>query len=93
MSVTTYLGAERFGLVDDPGDGALEVGLHGGQQFDRADAGDADDGGRRRLRREHDEAVLLRLAGGKEVLQRPLESVVAVVAVVDPHHHHWLPRR
>jgi hypothetical protein len=27
------------------------------------------------------------------VLQRPLESVVAVVAVVDPHHHHWLPRR
>uniref|UniRef100_A0A0A9H7Z8 Uncharacterized protein n=1 Tax=Arundo donax TaxID=35708 RepID=A0A0A9H7Z8_ARUDO len=90
--VINDLGAELLGLVDDPGGGALEVDLHLGQQLGRADAGDADDGGRGGLGGEHDEVVLLRLAGAEEVLQRPLQRVVAVVAVVDAHHHHPLPR-
>jgi hypothetical protein len=42
---------------------------------------------------DDDEAVLLRLAGREEVLQRPLQRVVAVVALVHPHHHGHLPRR
>ena len=92
-ATTTYLGAEALGPVHDPGGGALEVGLDGRQELGRADAGDADDGGRGRLGGEHGEAVLLRLPRREEVLQRPLQRVVAVVAVVDPHHHHRLPRR
>lgn len=34
--------------------------------------------------------VLLRLAQGEEVFERPLERVVAMVAIVDPHQHHRL---
>jgi hypothetical protein len=87
----SHLGAQVPGLVHDPDAGALEVGLHGGQQVRRADA---DDGGRRRLGGEHDQVVLLRLPRGEEVLQRPLQRVVAVLAVVDAHQHHRLrPRR
>jgi hypothetical protein len=42
---------------------------------------------------DDDEAVLVRLAGREEVLQRPLQRVVAVVALVHPHHHRHLLRR
>ena len=81
-AVRTYLGAELLGLVHDPGDGALEVGLDLGQQLDGAHAGDADDGGRGGLGGEHHQVVLLRLPRREEVLQRPLQPVIAVLAVV-----------
>jgi hypothetical protein len=42
---------------------------------------------------DDDETVQVRLAGREEVLQRPLQRVVAVVALVHPHQHGHLPRR
>jgi hypothetical protein len=57
-------------------------------------AGEADGGGGGRLGGDDDEAVLLRLRRRREeVLQRPLQRVEAVLALVHPDHHRHLPRR
>lgn len=55
--------------------------------------GEADDGGGRGLG-AHDDELKRRTgtgSGGEEVEQGPLERVEAVLAIVDPHHHHRLP--
>jgi hypothetical protein len=56
-------------------------------------SGEPDGGRGGGLGGDDDEAVLLRLAGREEVLQRPLQRVVAVVALVHPHQHRHLLRR
>jgi hypothetical protein len=56
-------------------------------------SGEADGGRGGRLGGDDDEAVLLRLPGREEVLERPLQRVEAVLALVHPRHHRHLPQR
>uniref|UniRef100_A0A0A9G609 Uncharacterized protein n=1 Tax=Arundo donax TaxID=35708 RepID=A0A0A9G609_ARUDO len=89
-----HLCAELLGLVDDAEGALLEVRLHDRKHVRRAWSGEADGGGGCGLGGDGDEAVLLRLAGREEVLERPVQRVVAVLAFVHPHYHrHLRPRR